>query len=158
MCLEFRRVLFRSRIYDLNLQYNVLLLGAVPNGDIHHYYHACDGFLFASQSETQGIVLVETMAAGLPVVAIKASGVVNVVEDGHNGFMTEDDPHHWAAMVARLMKQQDERKRLQHEAYGTALTYSAESIAQEAETFYYEGIALHRRTIPEQTALGYAPV
>ena len=48
-------------------------------------YHAMDVFAFASQSETQGLVLVEAMAAGVPVVAQDAPGVREVVEDKING-------------------------------------------------------------------------
>lgn len=48
-------------------------------------YSAMDVFAFSSTSETQGMVLIEAMAAGTPVVAIDAPGVREVVEDGHNG-------------------------------------------------------------------------
>ena len=46
---------------------------------MRHYLNAADAFLFASKSETQGIVLLEAMAAGCPVAAVRASGVVDVV-------------------------------------------------------------------------------
>ncbi len=52
--------------------------------------HAMDVFAFASRSETQGMVLTEAMAAGLPVVALDASGVREVVVDGRNGRLLED--------------------------------------------------------------------
>ena len=48
-------------------------VGNVKNEDVKHYVHAADLFLFASKSETQGIVLAEAMAAGTPVVAVHAS-------------------------------------------------------------------------------------
>ena len=44
-------------------------------------------FLFASKSETQGIVLAEAMAAGTPVVAVHAVGSDDIVKDGVNGFL-----------------------------------------------------------------------
>ena len=46
-----------------------------------------DVFAFASKSETQGIVIAEAMAAGVPVVALDAPGVREVVDDGENGFL-----------------------------------------------------------------------
>jgi glycosyltransferase involved in cell wall biosynthesis len=52
-------------------------------------YHAMDLFAFASLSETQGLVLVEAMAAGCPVVALDGPGVREVVEDRHNGRLLE---------------------------------------------------------------------
>ena len=56
---------------------------------MRHYLNAADAFLFASKSETQGIVLLEAMAAGCPVAAVRASGVVDVVRQGINGYMIE---------------------------------------------------------------------
>jgi len=53
-------------------------------------YFAMDVFVFASLSETQGIVLVEAMAAGLPVVALDAPGVREVVEDHRNGRLLKE--------------------------------------------------------------------
>jgi 1,2-diacylglycerol 3-alpha-glucosyltransferase len=62
--------------------------------------HAMDVFAFASKSETQGMVLTEAMAAGLPVVALDASGVREVVRDRRNGrLLSEETP---AAMAAAL--------------------------------------------------------
>ncbi|MHB0775881.1 glycosyltransferase [Halomonas sp. WWR20] len=54
-------------------------------------YHAMDVFAFASHSETQGMVVTEAMAAGLPVVAINASGVREVLVHGENGLMLPGD-------------------------------------------------------------------
>ncbi len=48
-------------------------------------YHALDAFAFASTSETQGMVLCEAMAAGVPVIALDGPGVREVVRDFHNG-------------------------------------------------------------------------
>ena len=62
--------------------------------------HAMDVFAFASQSETQGMVLTEAMAAGLPVVALDASGVREVVRDRRNGCLLSDETP--AAMAAAL--------------------------------------------------------
>ncbi len=63
----------------------VHLVGVVMGKELIDAYHAMDVFVFASQSETQGLVLTEAMAAGVPVVAVDAPGVREVVEDGVNG-------------------------------------------------------------------------
>ena len=56
--------------------------------------------MFASKSETQGIVLEEAMAAGNPIVAVRASGVEDVVKNGINGYMTEEDVEIWSDKAA----------------------------------------------------------
>ncbi|MHA1567383.1 MAG: glycosyltransferase [Alphaproteobacteria bacterium] len=62
-----------------------LHLAGVLRNDLADAYHAMNVFAFASKSETQGMVLTEAMAAGVPVVALDASGVREVVENGANG-------------------------------------------------------------------------
>jgi len=62
-------------------------LGVLRGADLADFYHAVDVFAFASDSETQGIVLTEAMAAGVPVVAVDAPGVREVVRDGENGIL-----------------------------------------------------------------------
>lgn len=83
----------RLRVSDV-----VCFVGSVPNEEVKRYLQACDIFLFASKSETQGIVLAEAMAAGCPVVAVRATGVEDIVKDGCNGFAVEEDPVIWAAL------------------------------------------------------------
>src|SRR6266536_2842483 len=55
------------------------------------FYRAADLFLFASETETQGLVLAEAHACGLPAVAVRASGVDEVVRDGETGLLTKAD-------------------------------------------------------------------
>src|SRR5262249_61770530 len=52
---------------------------------------AADLFLFSSETETQGLVLAEAHACGLPAVAVRASGVDEVVRDGETGILTKSD-------------------------------------------------------------------
>ena len=65
---------------------NVVFIGCIKNEELPSYYQACDLFLFASKTETQGIVILESMAAGTPVLALRATGVSDIVEDGINGY------------------------------------------------------------------------
>lgn len=81
---------------DLGISDLVTFLGNVPNQEVKDFLNASDLFLFASRSETQGIVLAEAMAAGDPVVAVHAVGSDDIVEDGVNGFLTEEDESAWA--------------------------------------------------------------
>lgn len=69
-------------------QYDKLILaGKLVNQELADAYAAMDVFAFSSQSETQGLVLAEAMAAGLVVVALDGPGVREVVDDGENGFL-----------------------------------------------------------------------
>jgi starch synthase len=71
---------------------------------------AADVFLYASQTETQGLVVVEAMALGRPVVAVRAGGIPDAVRDGETGYLTAPDP---AALAARVRLLLDEPARAQ---------------------------------------------
>lgn len=126
----------RRQAVELGIEEDVVFTGAVPNTEVRHYLHAADAFLFASKSETQGIVLLEAMAAGCPVVAVKASGVVDVVRSGENGFMTGESEADWAEAAARLTREPQLIRRLSGGAKDTASLYRAEEIAARAAYQY----------------------
>jgi 1,2-diacylglycerol 3-alpha-glucosyltransferase len=67
------------------------LVGSREGQDLVDAYHAMDVFVFASYTETQGMVLTEAMAAGRPVVALDGPGVREVVRDGENGRLLESE-------------------------------------------------------------------
>lgn len=69
----------------------VHFVGTVTGQELVDTYHAMDVFAFASQTETQGMVLAEAMACGVPVVAVDASGVREVVRDRENGRLLATD-------------------------------------------------------------------
>lgn len=70
---------------EANLTDRVHVLGVLTMQDLADALHAMNVFVFASHSETQGMVLTEAMAARLPVVALDAPGVREVVKDRYNG-------------------------------------------------------------------------
>lgn len=115
---------------------NVEFCGSIPHKEISDYYHACDLFLFASQSETQGIVLLEAMAAGLPVVAVSGSGVNDVVQDGVNGFRTNLDTRQWSGRIAYLLENKDVRTQMKEKTLEVARCYHARNIAIKAQNYY----------------------
>ena len=81
-------------------------------------------------------MLLEAMAAGCPVTAVRASGVVDVVRQGVNGFMTAEDSYGFAAAAARLVLDQDVWSRMSDEARRTAQSYESGRIAALAREQY----------------------
>lgn len=96
--------------------------------------HAMDLFAFASTSETQGMVLTEAMAAGLPVVALDAPGAREVVRDGINGRLLQAaTPASFSAALQWLAELPAEQRRvLQQAALATAEAFSMPRSAQKA--------------------------
>lgn len=132
-------------VLKLGLKDLVEFVPCIPNEEIMDYYKACDMFLFASKSETQGIVLLEAMGAKNPVIAVKGTGVVDIVKDGFNGYMSNEDVNQWSDLIVKVINDKDGMERLKYGAYETALKYSNERIAKLAESNYEWAIRLQCR-------------
>ncbi len=125
-----------TRVTELGLTDNVIFCGLIPHEELPDYYHACDLFLFASQSETQGIVLLEAMAAGLPVISVRGSGVSDVVNDGRNGFMTDMDINSWEEKIEQVLNKKYLWEDMKKEAVKVAKQYLAVQVAKNVEQYY----------------------
>ena len=115
----------------------------VVSGDILvSVYKAMDVFAFASQSETQGMVITEAMAAGVPVVAFDASGVRDVLEDGVNGRMLDgSDPKTMIDALEWFRGRSDEAKaEMRSNALATADANSISNCADLALSHYEQAI------------------
>ena len=89
----------KVRASILGIRDKVTFAGNIPNDQVKDYLNAADLFLFASKSETQGIVLAEALAAGIPVVAVHAVGSDDIIRNGENGFLTAEREDEWAEKV-----------------------------------------------------------
>lgn len=116
----------------------VVHLGKLQGRELADFYHAMDVFGFASQSETQGMVLTEAMSAGKPVVAVDASGVREVVRDEVNGrLLKSENMDEFAAALSWVMQASPEqRSSLQEEALRTANSFSLANTATKAIGIY----------------------
>jgi 1,2-diacylglycerol 3-alpha-glucosyltransferase len=90
----------------------IRFVGVVPHPATVTYYQAADLFLFASETETQGLVLAEAAACGLPAVTVAAPGCEEVVRDGESGLTTKNDPAALADAAIGLLLDAPRRRRL----------------------------------------------
>jgi 1,2-diacylglycerol 3-alpha-glucosyltransferase len=81
----------RRRAHASPVAARVRFDGVQPHAELPPYYRAADVFVFASETETQGLVLAEAAACGLPAVAVSAPGCDEVVRDGETGLLTKVD-------------------------------------------------------------------
>ncbi|MGM0906256.1 MAG: glycosyltransferase [Pseudomonadota bacterium] len=131
----------QGRIDDMNLQQQITLVGAVPPEQMAAWYQLGEAFLFASQSETQGMVILEAMAAGLPVVAVRSSGIDDVVEDGYNGYKTPAKQLLWCERVKQILDDELLRQRFSKNALAFARDYSVEKFSDDVRHIYAETLA-----------------
>ncbi len=84
---------------ELEIADRTIFTGFVPDAQLPQYYAASDVFVMASKFETQGIVVLEAMASGKPVAGINYRAVAEIVRDGENGFLFEENPESCASAM-----------------------------------------------------------
>ncbi|HEY8996136.1 MAG TPA: glycosyltransferase [Lacunisphaera sp.] len=136
----------------------LILTGKLTGRALHDAFRAMDVFAFASLTETQGMVLAEAMAASLPVVALKAHGVVEVVNDEKNGFMlsARAPVAQFAHRLGTLHDAPDRRRQFSRAAMKTAENFSQRHCAELALDFYTQirHATRRRRRLTEQSTWG----
>lgn len=133
-----QRQRLQDKIESLGLEACCTLVGSVPPDEMPTWYRLGDVFLFASKSETQGMVILEAMAAGLPVVAVRSSGIDDVVRQGFNGFKTPERQEPWCEQVRRLLEDDPLREELSANALQFARDFSVEQFATDVRQIYAE--------------------
>jgi 1,2-diacylglycerol 3-alpha-glucosyltransferase len=139
---------------DEGLSRQVHNLGILRGSDLVNAYASMDVFVFASHSETQGMVLTEAMATGTPVIAIKATGVEDVVVDGENGFLLDKDDSQ--LLVQRLSEYEilpaSARHTFRESARKTAEGFSMALSVDKLIALYSQSI-LENHTVPSDEGL-----
>jgi 1,2-diacylglycerol 3-alpha-glucosyltransferase len=98
---------------------------------------------FASMTETQGLVVAEAMAAGLPVVAVNDLAVADAVSDGANGILTAEDPQALAAAADKVLSDPALRSRMSAESLRHAEALSIDRQAARLTELYEQLLADH---------------
>jgi phosphatidyl-myo-inositol alpha-mannosyltransferase len=128
------------RALPVEVRARVVMLGSVPHDDLPPFHAACEVFCSpATGRESFGIVLVEAMAAGLPVVASAIPGYREVVRDEREGLLvTPRDAASVAAALARILDDRDLARRLGETGRERARVYSWDAVARQVEAVYRE--------------------
>ena len=94
----------RRAAADASLERHVLFVGYLDRrGPLLDCYRAADVFVFASRTETQGLVLLESLALGVPVVSTAVLGTKEVLENAAGALVVREDVAEFAAAVARVL-------------------------------------------------------
>ena len=128
-----------SRVSKMNSSRMIHFTGYVEREEIlAQYYREADLFLFASLTETQGLVIAEALAAKTPVVAVDAPGVRDVIKDNKGGYLVPEDVEIFSRKVKVLLEDQDLLNRKSEEAKVVARSFSAETMTRKLFESYVE--------------------
>ena len=128
----------------LGIGERVRFVGAVPHEAVGDYYRAADLFLFPSTSETQGIVVLEAMAADLPVVAVASDAAADLFGDGRGGILTPEEPAPFARSVVELWGQPERRQAMGMAGRQITAAYAPDACAAKLLGLYEELIRVSR--------------
>jgi glycosyltransferase involved in cell wall biosynthesis len=95
---------------ELNLQRRVHFTGKISQQKIALAYADADIFVFASRTETQGIVLLEAAASGLPFVVVKDGAYKGMIVNNENGYLVSENSSIFAQKVIELLGDKEKKK------------------------------------------------
>ena len=128
----------KSLAATLGIKDEVIFTGAVNYQEIQNYYKVAYLFTIASTTETFGIVTVEALASGLPVLAVRAPGAVDILTDGIDGKLVDDDIEQIALALEEMIKKPELRDKLSVGAIKTSNKYSTDVISEKMLNLYHE--------------------
>ena len=125
-------------------------VGYLAGQDLASAYACGDAFLFPSSTETLGLVLLEAMAAGCPVVGADRGGIPDIVSDGENGCLYDpDQPHSLTAAVQRLLGESQTRASLRQAARQEAERWGWAGATDQLRGYYRK--VLNQTKVPLPT-------
>ena len=123
----------------LDISKDVIFTGLVSYEEVANYYLDCDIFFFASPTETQGIVILEAMAGGMPVITVDEAGAGLMVDQGVDGILVDNKEDELVEAGLELITNQDRYQSLAQNALEKAEGYSMEKMTEKLIKMY-EGI------------------
>jgi glycosyltransferase involved in cell wall biosynthesis len=125
-------------------------VGYLAGDELASAYASADAFLFPSSTETLGLVLLEAMAAGCPVVGANRGGIPDIVSDGENGCLYDPEgPDGGAgsltAATLRLLGDPSQRQQLRRNARQEAERWGWAGATEQLRSYYREVLSAERQ-------------
>lgn len=125
---------------------NIFFPGYCSRDQLAYYYKLADVFVFPSLTETQGLVTIEAMSAGLPVVAIGEMGTLDVMQGDNGGFMIKNDGntiHEFTDRVVELLTDKELHHKKSLEAIEWSRKWSIVEITKKLTEIFEEAVAIN---------------
>jgi len=131
------RATYMAQAKALKLEHSISFVGYLDrNTELLDCYKAADIFVFASATETQGLVLLEAMAAGVPVVSVAAMGTKDVLKEGFGVNITDGTVADFSAKVSALLLGKARYETLRQSAIDYAATWNSRHCSLKQLTYY----------------------
>ena len=142
----------RREVIKLDIADNVMFIGNMDRETtLMDCYRAADVKVFASRTETQGLVLLEAMALGVPVVSTAMMGTKDVLQPGCGAEIVGEDEQEFAAAVMRMLSDSELAKRLSDRGREYVKSWSAPIMAGHMVDLYHQVVRDHKVQMLGQT-------
>jgi len=136
---------------SLGLDNNILFIGYLDrNTELKDCYCSADIFVFSSRTETQGLVLLEAMALGNPVISTAVMGTKDILQADAGALIAGEDEVKFACKVTRLLANDLQRKSLGEQARNYTRQWSADIMADRLLNLYYNIIGTTPPVVEQQ--------
>lgn len=143
----------RQRVKTLKLQDSVQFIGYLDRQQaLPDCYASADVFVFASLTETQGLVLLEAMAAGLPVIALAEMGTRDILDPGRGAVSPPNEAQAFGAALADYLNRPSNWAAMRSEALRYANEWSDMTMAERLAALYRQMVSAKNRLKPASTA------
>lgn len=133
---------------SLNIRSRIHFFGSQPQNILPRFYAASDVVHVPSRYESFGLVAVEAMACGIPVVASRAGGLIFTIEDGQTGFLARiDDPDDHANRLHDLLQDSNMASAFGSEGHSVAQRFAWDAVAASVIHVYERLAAGHRANL-----------
>jgi len=130
---------------ELGLRQRVTFIDAIPHRDLPLYYNAADICVVPSYYESFGLVAVEAMACGTPVIASRVGGLKETVLDGRSGYLVPwRCPEPFAERLELLLSNETLRRSMGREARAAAERFRWSQVAARVEDVYHDLVSQYR--------------
>lgn len=135
---------YKKEVKERSLEDRIKFTGKVAWIDMPNYYHVSNAFITASTTETQGLTVIEALAASLPVICIDDDSFKSAVVDNFNGRIFKDEKE-CLEIVEELSTNKLELNNLTDKAEGSIKKYSLSSFAESVLEVYKVAITKHNK-------------
>ncbi|HFC77028.1 MAG TPA: glycosyltransferase family 4 protein [Candidatus Moranbacteria bacterium] len=140
-----------KRVKESGLEGRIWFSGLIDSWEVKNYLSIADIFVYASMSETQGMIISEAMYTGLPIVAVKATGIKNLIQNNQSGLLSANDEDEFFEIVNSLLANDKLQEKLSFNAKKIAnKEYTSKACARKMLKIYNKVILdynFHRKEL-----------
>jgi N-acetyl-alpha-D-glucosaminyl L-malate synthase BshA len=142
-----------QRVREQGLENSVSFLGIISNEELLSYYHSADVFVLPSinkegKTEALGVVLLEAMASGCPVIGSNVGGIPDIIVDGENGFLVpEQRPDILAEKIVQLLSDDELKEKFRNNGFTRIQqSFTWDHIVNQFSMVYSQALGNHKKS------------